>query len=203
MQVFITGTDTEVGKTLVSSWICLHANYDYFKPIQTGSAGIIDSSIVKSLSNCKIYPESYVYKFPASPHIASALENDVIDINMINLPKSDNLIVEGVGGLMVPINKELLMIDLIKILKLPVILVINPKLGAINHSLLGLEALKIRNINMLGVIFSGKVYDGSYDIAAFGNTKILAELPHLNQVTKQSLAEIPLSKDLEYILGVK
>lgn len=203
MQVFITGTDTNVGKTLVSSWICLHTGYDYFKPMQTGSVEAKDSDLVKSLSGCKIHPESYIYKSRSSPHIASALENETIDISEIRLPTSHNLIVEGAGGLLVPVNSDVFVIDLIKSLNLPVILVVNPKLGAINHSLLSLEALRARNIQVLGLIFSGKVWKGGYDIASFGKTEILDELPYLDKITKESLLEVSLSQKLKNILGIK
>lgn len=116
MRVFITGTDTNIGKTLISSWLCLHTNHTYFKPIQTGSLDETDSKIVSSISKCKTYKEIYLYKHPLSPHLAAYLENEIIDIKKINLPDSEKLIVEGAGGVLVPLNKNDYMIDLIEYL---------------------------------------------------------------------------------------
>ena len=98
MKIFITGTDTNVGKTLISSWIALHTGFSYFKPIQTGTRDGSDSLEVQKLSDTKIYPESYAYKEPLSPHLAANLENDMIDIEKIVLPPSRNLIIEVAGG---------------------------------------------------------------------------------------------------------
>ena len=155
MQIFITGTDTNIGKTLVSSWLCLHTRYDYFKPLQTGSSEGKDSEVVAQLAGPKIHAESYVYKAPLAPAAAAALEKQSIDIHTIKLPDVPHLIVEGAGGLMVPINPHTLMIDLIKLFSIPVILVARSSLGTINHTLLSLEALRARNVEVLGVITSG------------------------------------------------
>jgi dethiobiotin synthetase len=138
MKIFITGTDTNVGKTLICSWIALHTGFAYFKPIQTGTSDGADSLEVQKLSDAKIYPEIYAYKEPLSLHLAARIEKDTIDIEKIVLPKEKNLIIEGAGGVLVPINDTYLMIDLIKKLGVSVILVTHTTLGTINHTLLSL-----------------------------------------------------------------
>lgn len=202
MRIFISGVDTGIGKTLISSWICLHTGYSYFKPIQTGNLDTTDTETVKSLSNCHTFPEAYSYKLPASPHVAAAQENDEIDISKIQIPNSENLIIEGAGGLMVPVNDKFMMIDLIKKFDVPVILVINPRLGAINHALLSIEALKNRGIKILGIIFSGDVYPGSYDIAKFGNVEILAEIHKMHDISQENLLKVRLGEKLENIFKI-
>jgi dethiobiotin synthetase len=198
MKIFITGTDTNVGKTTVSSWLCLHTKYDYFKPIQTGSVEGTDSQRVAALSEAKIYQEKYVYPYPASPYEAARLENEVIDISTIQLPASNNLIIEGAGGVLVPINQSELMVDLIKHLAAPVILVAESRLGMINHTLLSLEALRLRSIKILGVIINGEFNESNVQAVSFyGKVKVLAHLPRLREINQNSLRHIPLSIDLD------
>jgi len=204
MKVFITGTDTNVGKTLISSWIALHAGFSYFKPIQTGTRYGSDSFEVQKLSDTKIYPESYAYKEPLSPHLAANLENDMIDIEKIVLPPSRNLIIEGAGGVLVPINDTHLMIDLIKKLGAPVILVSRTTLGTINHTLLSLEALRSQNIPVLGVIMNGeKNPQNSNSIELYGRTSVLAEFPKLDSVSMNTLKSVALPQKLKQILEVE
>ncbi|GHM58205.1 MAG: hypothetical protein sL5_03930 [Candidatus Mesenet longicola] len=199
MQIFITGTDTNVGKTLISSWICLHTGYSYFKPIQTGADK--DSDVVSKLANSNIYEESYIYKSPLSPHLAASLENDSIDISRINLPKERNLIVEGAGGILVPINETTFMVDLIKKLNIPVILVARSTLGTINHTLLSLEALRARSVSILGVILNGPHnQDNIKAIEFYGKVEILASIPKLQEVSKESLMQLPLPDCLKIII---
>lgn len=202
MQIFITGTDTDVGKTTISGWLCLHSGYDYFKPIQTGVDR--DSSVVQALSGAVIHPEAYLYQTPVSPHLAAALEGEIIDITQITLPPAPNLIIEGAGGLLVPINKEAFMIDLIKQMNVPVLLVARSALGAINHTLLSLEALRSRGIHVLGVIVSGKLnQDNCAAIEFYGKTKVLAQVPFMDKIDKETLLSIPLGDELNKILGSK
>ena len=204
MKVFISGTDTNIGKTLISSWIALHAGFSYFKPIQTGTREGSDSFEVQKLSDTKIYPESYAYKEPLSPHLAANLENDMIDIEKIILPPSRNLIVEGAGGVLVPINDTCLMVDLIKKLDVPVILVARTTLGTINHTLLSLEALRSRNISVQGVIMNGeKNPQNSNSIELYGQTSVLAEFPKLDSVSMNTLKSVALPQKLKQILEVE
>lgn len=204
MKIFITGTDTNVGKTLISSWIALHTGFSYFKPIQTGTRDGSDSLEVQKLSDTKIYPESYAYKEPLSPHLAAKLENDIIDIEKIALPQSHNLIIEGAGGALVPINDKYLMVDLIKKLDASVILVARTTLGTINHTLLSLEALRSRNITVLGVIMNGEQNpQNSYSIELYGRISVLAEFPKLESVNMNTLKSVALPEKLKQILEVE
>ncbi len=201
MQIFITGTDTDIGKTLVSSWLCLHSRYDYLKPIQTGSDHGTDSETVKNISGNIVHPEIYLYQQPLSPHLAAIRDNIQIDLKKIMLPPKSNLIVEGAGGVMTPLNKSELMIDLIAMLALPVILVVSSRLGTINHTLLTLEALNTRKIKILGVIISGSLnQDNAESIEYYGKIKILMQLPYINCINKRSLADIKLSSSLQNLL---
>lgn len=204
MQIFVTGTGTNIGKTLVSSWLCLHSRYKYFKPIQTGNIEGTDSDFVSKIANVEIIPEIYSYKAPLSPHLASQLEGEIIDFNQISLPSNDNnIIIEGAGGIFVPINNQFLMIDLIKKLNLPVIIAASSLLGTINHSLMTISILKQYDIKILGVICSGPLNQDNYDaIEHFGKVKILATIPHLDAINTQNLLNIPLTKNLKIMLGV-
>ncbi|MDX5496658.1 MAG: dethiobiotin synthase [Wolbachia endosymbiont of Nomada fabriciana] len=201
MQIFVTGTDTDVGKTTISSWLCLHTGYSYFKPIQTGSTLGTDSHQMSNLTNANVYKENFVYKRPLSPHLAASLENDSINIDRISLPKTHNLIVEGAGGVLVPINKTTLMVDLIKKLAIPTILVARSTLSTINHTLLSLEALRARNIPILGIILNGLPNQDNLEaIEFYGRAQVLASVPKLQQVDREHLMQIPLSNRLKAIL---
>jgi dethiobiotin synthetase len=201
MKIFIAGTDTDIGKTLVSTWLCLHTGFDYFKPIQTGSRHGTDSQSVKEMTNSKVHKESYLYKEPLSPHLAAKLENSEIDLSAIKLPNTEKLIVEGAGGLLVPINKHSLMIDLIKQLAIPVILVASSRLGTINHTLLSLEAMRSRGVKTLGVIVNGEKNQDNCDaIEFYGKVSVLAQLPFISKISKQALQQIPMSDNLKKVL---
>ncbi|MGL9762755.1 MAG: dethiobiotin synthase [Wolbachia sp.] len=201
MQIFVTGTDTDVGKTTISSWLCLHTGYLYFKPIQTGSILGTDSHQISNLTNANVYKENFVYKRLLSPHLAASLENDSINIDRISLPKTHNLIIEGAGGVLVPINKTTLMVDLIKKLAIPTVLVARSTLGTINHTLLSLEALRARNIPILVVILNGLLSQDNLEaIEFYGRVQVLASVPKLQQVDREHLMQTPLSNRLKVIL---
>ncbi len=197
MTFFITGTDTNIGKTLVCSWLCLHTGYDYFKPVQSGTLESVDSLDVQRLSGAKIHPETYRLKAPLSPHLAASLERQTIDLDTIMLPKQSNLIVEGAGGIFVPLNDEVLLIDLIAKFDIPVIIVARTELGTINHTLLTVQTLRAASIDIAGVIMSGiPNSDNQHAIETYGQVRVLATLPHLPVVTRQTLQDIPLTQDL-------
>lgn len=199
MKIFITGTDTNVGKTVVSSWLCLQTGYDYFKPIQTGEER--DSTLVKQYSNAYTHPEVFSYRMPASPHQAAAAEQEVINTQRIQLPQSRRLIVEGAGGVLVPISPKIVMVDLMQQLMLPVILVTSARLGMINHTLLSLEALYARHLEVLGVIVTGNEYQESCRaIEEYGGAQILAQLPWMPEINQASLSQIPLGLKLTSLL---
>ena len=204
MKVFVTGTDTNIGKTIVCSWLALHTDHAYFKPIQCGTHPSTDSQTVKKMAGQGVFKETFCFNKPLSPHLASVLENVEIDINTIKLPNTNNLIVEGAGGLLVPINKTTLVIDLISFLSLPVILVTRPSLGTINHTLLSIEALRLRKIPLLGVIMNNGIDQNNIEaIEFYGRVKVLACLPKLGHISKEVLREVPLTKELKKIFGIK
>ena len=158
MKLFITGIGTDVGKTIASAIVTQALEADYWKPIQAGDLDNSDShKIQKYISNNKteIHTNSYKLNTPASPHLAAAIDRITIDIKEINEPKTTNhIVIEGAGGLLVPLNDTDCIIDLIQ-KDYKVILVSRHYLGSINHTLLSFEALKIRKIPLAGIIFSG------------------------------------------------
>ena len=158
MKLFITGISTNVGKTIASAIITEALEADYWKPIQAGDLQNSDSDTIKrylSNSKSKIHPNSYMLNTPASPHFAAERDGITIDIEKIIEPATSNhLVIEGAGGLLVPINDTDTISDLIKA-DYKVILVSRHYLGSINHTMLTIEALKSRNIKIAGIIFSG------------------------------------------------
>ena len=159
MKLFITGISTDVGKTISSAIIVEALEADYWKPIQAGDLDNSDSQKVKSqISNSKsqIFENSYQLNTPASPHFAAQVDGVTIDLKKIVEPKTNNhLVIEGAGGLLVPLNETDCIIDLIRP-DYKVIIVSRHYLGSINHTLLTIEALKNRNLTIGGIIFSGK-----------------------------------------------
>lgn len=198
-KVFITGTDTEVGKTIVSLGLCLHWKADYWKPVQTGQPADTDF-IKKFLPKHKIYPSSYQFKLPLSPNQASFKENKTIDLKKIKIPKSSCLIIEGIGGVFVPLNNKQTVLDLIKFLNCPVIVVARSGLGTLNHSLLTLEALKQRRIKTLGVILSGPPHKANKrDIEKWAKVPVILELNFLSSITKKTLlAQFKKLKEMSF-----
>jgi dethiobiotin synthetase len=158
MKLFITGISTDVGKTIASTIITEALEADYWKPIQAGDLDNSDSHFIKSkITNQKsiIFPNAYQFNTPASPHLAAELDGITIDLKNIIEPKTTNhLVIEGAGGVFVPLNNTDLVIDLIQP-DYKVIIVSRHYLGSINHTLLTIEALKNRKINIAGIIFNG------------------------------------------------
>jgi dethiobiotin synthetase len=154
MNYFVTGIDTDSGKTLVSAILCKALNYNYWKPIQSGLPK--DSDAVKALApQTFIYPERHLLKTPASPHASAKLDGVNINIHDFQLPANDTLIIEGAGGCLVPINDTHFVIDIARHLKTPIILVADLYLGSINHTLLTSAYLKSNNLTVKGLIFNG------------------------------------------------
>ncbi len=158
MNIAIAGIHTGIGKTICSAILCEMLDSDYFKPVQAGELDNTDSMLVRQLvSNtaCTVHPESYKLKLAASPHFAAEQEGIEIRKEGIVLPASDNdIVIETAGGLMSPLGKDLLNIDLIEHFHLPVILVSNNYLGSVNHTLLSYSLLKSRGVIILGIIFN-------------------------------------------------
>ena len=195
---FITGIGTDVGKTFVSSLLCNSNEWDYWKPVQCGSLENTDSHFIKSnLKNNKsqIHPERYLLKEAASPHQAAKSENIRIRLSDFVLPKSNHpILVEGAGGLLVPLNDEgVLISDLIKHLNLPVILVVNFYLGSINHTLLSLDYLKASNLEINSIVYNGPIN--------FESKKIISTLfPKINSLEIPEIEQIPKLDDNFYNL---
>lgn len=192
--IFITGIGTGIGKTMVSAILTEKLKADYWKPIQSGDLDASDTIKVKSLiSNnvTRFFPEAYALTQPFSPHKSAALDKVTIDLENIVLPKTDNqLIIEGAGGLMVPLNNNFLIIDLIKQLDARVILVTKHYLGSINHTLLSIHALKKYGIPIMGIIFNGDkdIYSKSY-ILEYSEINDLGQIPEYKTIDKKTIKE--------------
>lgn len=194
--LIITGTDTDVGKTLFAAALVAAMGARYWKPIQAGLDGETDAQLVQRLGAVpqeRIVPEVYRLTTPASPHVAAEIDGVAIDLNRLTLPSEEagapRLMVEGAGGVLVPLTRRLLQVDLFARWDLPVVLVAATRLGTINHSLLSIEALKRRAIEIRGVAFVG---DGNADsertICEFGKVQRLGRLPMLDELTPAALA---------------
>lgn len=158
MKLFITGISTDVGKTVASAIIVEALQADYWKPIQAGDLENSDTHKVQSLisnTQSQFYPNSYALQTPASPHLAAAKDGITIDLNQIQEPATTNhLVIEGAGGILVPLNDTESVVDIIQP-DYKVIVVSRHYLGSINHTLLTVEALQNRKIQVAGIIFSG------------------------------------------------
>lgn len=158
MKIFITGIGTDVGKTVASAIVTQALEADYWKPIQAGDLANSDTHKVKAQianTHSQFHPNAYALHTPASPHLAAALDGITIDLTKIVEPKTNNhLVIEGAGGVLVPLNETDCVIDLIQ-KDYKVIVVSRHYLGSINHTLLTIEALQHRNIKVAGIIFSG------------------------------------------------
>ena len=199
LKFIICGTDTDVGKTLISSFFVRGLKSFYWKPIQSGIETETDSQSILRLSGIKkekILKEAYIFEKPVSPHWAAEIDRKKIDINLLNVPTIDgSIVIETAGGLMVPITRNFLQIDQIRKWNLPVIIVCRSSLGTLNHTLLTVEALKKRNIKILGLIINGEKHlDNPKTLREFSKLPIIAEFPRLNNIDKNNLDR--LWKDL-------
>lgn len=192
--LIVTGTDTDVGKTVFAAALSGALGAYYWKPIQCGLAEGGDTSRIRALSGLApdhVLPEIYRLEMAASPHRAAEAEGLEISIAKLKLPEAPGpLVVEGAGGLMVPVNRQTLLIDVFASWRLPVVLVARTALGTINHTLLSIEALNGRNIPILGVAFVGdEMPDTEQTIAEMGNVRRLGRLPHLDTLTRATLSD--------------
>lgn len=199
MNYFVTGIGTDVGKTVASAILCEALKADYWKPIQTGVELGKDSDTVKSLltnSSSVIHPESYLFPKPLSPHVAS--ENEKIELNTLRLPQTKNhLVIEGAGGILVPINETETLLDVIKKLQAEVILVSRNYLGSINHTLLSVEVLRQHQVPIKGIIFNGEdVCNGEEIIIKKTALKVLGRIPEIKQLDKETI--LNLSKTIRF-----
>jgi len=191
-KFIICGTDTDIGKTLISSFFVKGLNSFYWKPIQSGIESQTDSQTVEKLAQLskeKIIKEAYIFTKPLSPHWAAEIDQKTINFEKLRLPKvQGSLIVETTGGLMVPITRNLLQIDQIKQWNLPVILVCKSSLGTLNHTLLSIEALKQRNIEILGLVVNGEKHlDNPKTLVDFSGIPLIAEFPYIKKMNSNNL----------------
>ncbi|MGE6396533.1 dethiobiotin synthase [Chryseobacterium scophthalmum] len=195
MKLFVTGIGTEIGKTVCSSVLTKYFNADYWKPIQSGDLHFSDSMKIKEWvgENVVIHPERYRLQLAASPHQSALEEGILINSNDFKLPETqNNLIVEGAGGLMVPISDDEFIIDLIEKLNLPVALVVRNYLGCINHTLLSLMTLEQKNIKLEYLILNGSFPEDTERIICKNiqqETKII-RIPDIEKITKENIERI-------------
>lgn len=194
-RYFITGIDTNVGKTMASAVLTEALQADYWKPVQTGVIeGSDTNEIARLISNTKtvIHKESYTFSAPVSPHLAAAIESKTIASDKIVLPQTSNtLIIEGAGGLLVPLNKSEYVIHLAKKFDAEVILVVRNYVGCINHTLLAIDYLLKNNYPLKGIILNGN-YDTLVEgaIRSYADVPVLARFADQNEITKQTVSEL-------------
>jgi dethiobiotin synthetase len=192
--LFVTGIGTGIGKTLISAILVEKLKADYWKPIQSGDLDSSDTLTVQNLVSNTIsvfHPEAYRLTQPYSPHKSAVIDGITIEPGKFILPQTNNtLIIEGAGGLMVPLNDQFLMIDLIKQLEAELILVSQNYLGSINHTLLSIDALKHRRIPIKGIIFNGPEESSSeIFILNYSKLKKLGHIPQLEKVNNTTIIE--------------
>ena len=194
MNLFVTGTDTDAGKTTVSAWICSKIKTTYWKPIQTGNDA--DSDIIQKFApQTEILPTAYRLKAPLSAWDAAHLEKKTIDVRKLKTDR-DKMLIEGAGGLLVPIAENFFMRDVIEQTHATALVVARSKLGMINHVLLTISALHQRNISVLGIIICGNIEPNIFEtIEYFSKERILAVLPESSDL-KQLFVNTPLPKEI-------
>lgn len=189
----ICGTDTDVGKTVVSALVVQGLGATYWKPVQSGLEGGSDSGRLQALlqlPGTRLLPEAYRLQTPVSPHWAAELEGITIDPARLALPAvAGALVVETAGGLLVPLRRDWLQIDQLAAWGLPVLLVARSGLGTLNHTLLSVQALRQRSIPLLGLVLNGPLHpDNPATLAALAQAPVLAQLPPLEPLTAAGLA---------------
>lgn len=192
LRLVVTGTDTGIGKTVFAAALAAALGATYWKPVQSGLQEETDSQAVGRLGGLppeRILPEAYRLATPASPHLAAEIDGVTIDPERLVPPKLPGpLVIEGAGGLLVPLTRSLLTADLFARWRLPAVLVARTALGTINHTLLSLEALRARSIPVLGVAFVGEDRpDSRRTIADFAGVRDLGRLPALKPVNRTTL----------------
>jgi dethiobiotin synthetase len=190
--IVVTGTDTGIGKTVFAAALTGALDGYYWKPVQAGLAEETDSEAVRRLSDLaaeRILPERYRLMTPASPHLAARIDGVEIDAERLALPSTPRLlVVEGAGGLLVPLTREVTYIDVFARWRAPLVLCARTTLGTINHTLLSIEAIRARNIPLLGIAFIGDENTESEDIiVALGRARRLGRMPSLTPLTIESL----------------
>jgi len=196
-RFFITGTDTGVGKTVVSALLCAALDAYYWKPIQTGAREGCDRTMVMKLAQLprdRTLPESYRFAAPVSPHLAARRAGVRISLRKIvtpRIPASASLIAEGAGGVLVPINETQFMTDLMRHLRMPVLLVCRTALGTINHTLLSLAALRGAGLHVAGVVMVGQPNcENRKAIERQGEIPVIGCVPRLARLNRRALVSV-------------
>jgi dethiobiotin synthetase len=193
-RIIVTGTDTGIGKTVFAAGLTRLLDGYYFKPVQAGLGEETDTTVVQRLSGLpadRMLSEVWRLNAPASPHLAAERDGVIIDPAALSLPALDRpLIIEGAGGLMVPLTRDVLYIDVFATWCAPVALCARTALGTLNHTLLSLEALQRRGIPILGIALIGDAHaDNERTLREMGRVPILGTLPRLDPLTSQSLGK--------------
>ncbi|NDD44405.1 dethiobiotin synthase [Synechococcus sp. HK01-R] len=194
-RLVVCGTDTDVGKTVVSALLVQGLEARYWKPVQSGLEQGGDRDWLVNLLHLppeRWLPEAYAFQAPVSPHWAAEMENQEIDPERLSPPNQDQcpLVIETAGGLHVPLTRTWRQIDQLERWQLPVLLVARSGLGTLNHSLLSLEALNRRSIPVLGLILNGPIHpDNPRTLEELAGVPVLAQLPPLAPLNAQALAE--------------
>ncbi len=199
--LIITGTDTGVGKTVYSAGLTAALGATYWKPVQSGLEDATDTDIVRDLSGAEVLPEAYRLNMPASPHLSAEDMGVEIDLAQLALPQVDGpLVVEGAGGVMVPLNRRAFYLDLFAQWQAPVVLVARTALGTINHTALSLMALRNAGCEVVGVAFVGDPEpEVEQTIAQMCKPRHLGRLPYLSDLTRENLADAFQTIDLDAI----
>ena len=206
-RIVVTGTDTGIGKTVFSAGLAGLLDGFYWKPVQSGLDEETDSEAVERLAGLpsgRVLPEAHRLKSPLSPHRSAEIDGVSIEAADLAFPVLPTpLVIEGAGGLMVPINRQTSFIDIFAEWRLPVILCARTELGTINHTLLSIEALRARSIPLIGIAFIGEeVADTQRTITEFGGVRQLGRLPHLVPLTRETLRKAMFAGfDLAKIAG--
>jgi malonyl-CoA O-methyltransferase len=213
VSLAVVGTGTEVGKTIVSAvLLARYSNGAYWKPVATGARNERDTETVARLAPeaIEILPEGYLFREPLSPHLAARLDGGAIDPGRLLAELARHraerperaLVVEGVGGLLVPLTDSDLLIDLLAAAGLPCLLVALSGLGTINHTLLSLEALRARRMEVAGVVLNGPPNpENRAAIERFGSVPVVAELPPLPVLDRPAVARTAAAFDREELLA--
>lgn len=201
--VIVTGTDTGVGKTVFAAGLTATLGATYWKPVQSGLEDATDSQIVANLSGRPVLPETYLLNLPASPHLSAEDMGVEIDLDQLSLPQiSGSLVVEGAGGVMVPLNRKAYYLDLMARWQAPVILVARTALGTINHTTLSLMALRDAGCPVVGVAFVGAAEpEVEETIVQMSRVAHLGRLDMIDELNPESLSKAFASIDMDTIRG--
>ncbi len=199
--LIVTGTDTGIGKTVFAAGLTAALGASYWKPVQSGLEDMTDSETVRALSGAAVLPEGYRLAMPASPHLSAEDMGVQIDLSRLSLPQvSGPLVVEGAGGIMVPLTRERFFLDLFRQWQAPIVLVARTALGTINHTALSLMALRHAGCTVVGVTFVGKAEpEVEQTIVQMCDTRHLGRLPYLDNLSRTTLADAFAAIDLDTI----